>query len=44
MRITRWETNEKAEVVGIYDLDPSSRTVVARTFPHPLPLGKSHSC
>jgi len=40
MRITRWETNGKAEVVGVYDLDTSPRTVVARTFPHPLTSGE----
>ncbi len=39
MRIIRWETNEKEEVIGVYDVE-HVRTLVAQTMPHPLTSGE----
>lgn len=39
MRIIRWETNEKEEVIGVYDVE-HVRPLVAQTMPHPLTAGE----
>ena len=39
MRIIRWETNSKEEIIGVYDVEPL-RTLVAQTTPQPLSSGE----